>query len=175
MSEPPVFLRGETVTLRPTEEGQLEFLQANINDPEIWRSLKHRQPISEQEEREWIESLGETEDVSLVIFVDDEPVGTVGLTDVNKQWGTAEIGFWVTPDQQGNGYGSEAAELVVGYGFDQLRLEKVVAEAYAFNEASRGLLESVGFTQEGRLRDHAFVNGERADLLVYGLLATEFE
>lgn len=171
----PVFLRGETVTLRPVEESDVEFLQTNINDPDIWGSLKRRQPISEHEEREWIQSLGDEAGVNFVVYADDEPVGNVGLRDVNDQWGTAEVGFWMTPDEQGNGYGREACELVVGYGFDQLRLAKITAEAYASNEASRALLESVGFTREGTLREQAYLDGERVDLLVYGLLAEEFD
>jgi ribosomal-protein-alanine N-acetyltransferase len=36
------------------------------------------------------------------------------------------------------------------------------------------VLEKVGFQQEGRRRDHAFVNGEYVDLLEYGLLAEEW-
>jgi RimJ/RimL family protein N-acetyltransferase len=172
---PPVFLRGETVTLRPVEEQDAEFLQTNINDPEVWRALKRRQPISDHEEREWIQSLGDEDGANFVVYADDEPVGNIGLHEVNDQWGTAEVGFWVAPDEQGNGYGREACELVVGYGFDQLRLAKITAEAYAFNDASQGLLESVGFTHEATLRDHAFVNGERVDLLVYGLLAEEWD
>lgn len=172
---PPVFLRGETVTLRPVEEDNLEFLQENINDPEVWGSLKRRQPVSEHEEREWIQSLGDAEGVNFVVYADGEPVGNVGLRDGNDQWGTAEVGFWVTPAEQGNGYGSEACELVVGYGFDQLRLAKITAEAYAFNDASRALLESVGFTHEATLREQAFVDGERVDLTIYGLLAEEWD
>lgn len=172
---PPVFLRGETVTLRPVEEQDAEFLQENINDPAIWRSIKRRQPISDHEEREWIQSLGDTDGVNFMIYTEETPVGNVGLRDRNDQWGTAEVGFWVTPDEQGNGYGTEACELVVGYGFDQLRLAKLTAEAYAFNEASRALLESVGFTHEATLRNQAFVNGERVDLTIYGLLAEEWQ
>jgi RimJ/RimL family protein N-acetyltransferase len=172
---PPVFLRGESVTLRPVEEQDAEFLQEHINDPEIWRSLKRRQPISDHEEREWIQSLGEEDGVSFVVYADGAPVGNIGLTDRNDQSGTAEIGFWVAPDEQGNGYGREACELVVGYGFDQLRLAKITAEAYAFNDASRGLLESVGFTHEATLREQAYVEGDRVDLIIYGLLAEEWD
>ncbi|WP_153952444.1 GNAT family N-acetyltransferase [Halosegnis longus] len=46
---------------------------------------------------------------------------------------------------------------------------------YATNDASAGVMESVGFVQEGRRRKEAFVDGERIDVLRYGLLAEEYE
>ena len=56
---------------------------------------------------------------------------------------------------------------------DQLRLEKLSADALATNPASQRVLEKNGFLEEGRFRDHAFVDGERVDVVRYGLLADE--
>lgn len=36
------------------------------------------------------------------------------------------------------------------------------------------MVERLGFREEGRLRDHAYLRGERVDVLVYGLLAEEW-
>ncbi len=48
------------------------------------------------------------------------------------------------------------------------------AEAYDFNDASRGLLESLGFTEEGRRRKYMFVDGAHRDMVQYGLLREEW-
>jgi RimJ/RimL family protein N-acetyltransferase len=61
------------------------------------------------------------------------------------------------------------------YAFEERRLDKVVAEAYATNPGSRRVLEKVGFREEGVHRQEAFVGGERVDLVHFGLLAEEFE
>jgi ribosomal-protein-alanine N-acetyltransferase len=50
----------------------------------------------------------------------------------------------------------------------------VGAIAYDFNDASRGLLESLGFTEEGRTRKDRFINGEYIDTIQYGLLRKEW-
>lgn len=50
----------------------------------------------------------------------------------------------------------------------------VYARTLPTNEASRGLLESLGFSEEGRLRKEAFWDGEYRDTIVYSLLREEW-
>lgn len=174
MTSPP-FLRSESVSLRPADEADIEFLTENINDPEIWASVKSKRPKTDSEQREYLDSVAKSDGEQFIVYADDDRVGSIGLHQLNHSWGTCEIGFWITPDEQGNGYGSAACELAVSYAFEELRIEKVTAKAFAFNEASHALLESVGFVHEATLRDHAYVSGERVDLFVYGLIGDEFE
>ncbi len=49
----------------------------------------------------------------------------------------------------------------------------VGAQAFKFNDASRGLLESLGFAEAGR-RKYMFVDGEHRDMVQYGLLRGEW-
>ena len=169
----PVFLDGERISLRTPEEEDVAFLQRNVNDPRIRRPIAAATPVTATEEREWVEVANE-EGVSLLICADEEPVGTIGLAEVNETWGHAEVGYWVTPDAWGAGYATAATELLVGYGFDQRRLNKIVAYAFDFNAGSQRVLEKVGFTEEGIFREEAFVDGEFADIHRYGLLAREW-
>lgn len=170
----PVFLEGEQVTLRTVEEDDLEFLQRDINDPNVRRSLGATDPVNAEQEREWFEEMSESGAVSLLVCTDDDPVGTIGLSDINETWGRAEVGYWLTPDAWGEGYATAATELLVECGFDQRRFNKIVAHAYDFNTGSRRVLEKVGFTEEGVHRKEAFVNGEFVDVHRYGLLASEW-
>jgi RimJ/RimL family protein N-acetyltransferase len=170
----PVFLDGEHITLRTVEEEDLAFLQHDINDPAVRRPLAAATPVNAAQEHDWFEGMSEGDSVSLLICTDEEPVGTIGLNDINETWGHAEVGYWVTPDAWGEGYATEATELLVAYGFDQRRLNKVIAHAFDFNTGSRRVLEKAGFTEEGVHREEAFVNGEFVDIHRYGLLAREW-
>ena len=85
----------------------------------------------------------------------------------------AELAYWVTPDEQGNGYATAAAETALAHGFDRLGLHKVTAKAFASNDASQRVLEKLGFAREGVFRAEAFVGGEFVDVIRYGLLADE--
>ena len=64
---------------------------------------------------------------------------------------------------------------VARYAFEHRRLHRLAADVFAHNEASRRVLEKAGFTEEGALREAAFVDGEYRDLVRYGLLAGELE
>lgn len=171
----PVFLDGDGVALRTIEEEDLEFLQTQINDPRIWRAIGRSNPVTAEQEREFYENVVcEDDGVQLLIAVDAEPVGTIGLHAIDRETGSAEIGYWVAPDHHSQGYGTEAAALIVDYGFDQLRLHRIAASVFEFNEPSRRLLESIGFTREGVHRDAEFVDGEYQDVYWYGLLEDEW-
>jgi RimJ/RimL family protein N-acetyltransferase len=171
----PVFLEGEGVTLHPMDEEDVDFLTKTINDPDVWGSLAHYAPITEHEEREFVQSVGEENGVHLVICADGEPVGTVGLNDINDVWGVAELGYLIAPDAWGNGYATDASRRLVRYAFEDRRLNKVKANAYETNPASQRVLEKVGFEQEGLFRNHAYVRGEYVDVHRYGLLADDLE
>ncbi|MFC6717179.1 GNAT family N-acetyltransferase [Natrialbaceae archaeon GCM10025810] len=174
MTDQP-FLPGDEVDLRPIEEDDLEALQAGINDPRVWRAIGRQKPVNRDQEREFYEEVVCDDDsVHLMIVAETTPVGTIGLNPIDWTTRRAEIGYWIAPEHHRNGYGSEATEFVVGYGFDQLGLHKIAARVFAFNEPSMGLLESVGFTREGVLRDDVFVDGEFHDVHWYGLLADEW-
>lgn len=89
--------------------------------------------------------------------------------------GTAELGCWITPDAQGEGYGTAAARRLLRYAFAERRLERVWADALATNDASNRVLAKLGFVEEGRERAAFVQDGERVDRVNYGLLADEFE
>jgi RimJ/RimL family protein N-acetyltransferase len=171
----PVFLEADDVTLRVPGEDDLDFLTELVNDPEVWPSLMASRPKTRTAEREFVESLADSDEVHLLICPGEEPAGIIGLNDVNQDWGVAELGYMLAPEAWGNGYATDAARRLVRYGFEDLRLHKIKANAYESNPASRRVLEKVGFEEEGLFRDHAYVRGEYVDVHRYGLLAEEFE
>lgn len=171
----PVFLENETVELCPLEPEDAEFLAKTINDPQVRGGLSMVDPKSVASEKEWIESLSEDDGVHLVITDDGEPVGTVGLNHVHERFGTAELGYYVAADHQGQGYATAATRLLLRHAFEERGMHRITAKAFAPNEGSRRVLEKAGFREEGRLREDAFVDGERVDTIVHGILADEFE
>lgn len=170
-----VFLRDDRVVLRTIEDEDVDFLQRMINDPRVRGGLSTCEPLDRDDEREWVESIGDGGGIHLLVCVDGDPVGTVGLRAIHDGWGTAEIGYWLAPDHWGEGYATAAATLVTEYAFAERRLAKLWARVVATNSGSRRVLERVGFEEEARLREHAFVDGERVDVYRYGLLASEFD
>lgn len=170
------FIRGDSIDLRTIEEADREFLRRGSNHPDVRRYISvFRRPSGEGEFDDEFERFYQGEDdVNLLVCDGEERVGSVSLAPVFQDRDRANLGIWVHPDAQGNGYATAATRLVVEYAFDELGLHSVSAVAMAPNEASRRMLERVGFVEEGRRREAAFVGGEYVDEVEYGLLAREW-
>ena len=87
----------------------------------------------------------------------------------------AEIGYWLDKDLQGRGIITRAARALTTYAITELGLNKVEIHAAAGNTASRAVPERLGFTQEGIIRQSEWLNGQAHDLVVYGMVAGEWQ
>ncbi|MBN2011787.1 GNAT family N-acetyltransferase [candidate division KSB1 bacterium] len=86
----------------------------------------------------------------------------------------AEIGYWIGKPYWGQGYCSEAAQEVLEYGFLVKGLNRIYAFHFSRNPASGRVMQKIGMNQEGILRHHEKRWGKYEDLVVYGILRTEF-
>jgi RimJ/RimL family protein N-acetyltransferase len=86
----------------------------------------------------------------------------------------AEIGFTLATAYQKRGYATEAVSAVLDRLFRVQGLHRVMGECDVRNTRSAALLERLGFTREGLLRQQTFIKGEWTDDLLYGLLAAEW-
>jgi ribosomal-protein-alanine N-acetyltransferase len=150
--------RGDRVSLRTAEPEDAAFLQRGYTDPEIRYPMGN--PVQNQPDiREGIEENGDDGERFVATLdgedagpgdpdeADVERVGCVSVDDVS--WRRPDLGYWLAPEYHGEGYGREAVSLLVDFVFRTYEHPAVGAVAYEFNEASRGLLESLGFEEEG--------------------------
>lgn len=171
----PVFLSSERVALHTVEEEDLDAFARARSDPDLRVPLCIDTPQNRDGLEEFFEETISSEDgFWFVATADEETVGAAMFTDVRESAGVGEVAYWILPESQGEGYGREAVSLLLEYGFDELRLNRVEADCLVTNEASSGLLESLGFTREGQFREAAFQDGRHVDVLRYGLLADEW-
>jgi RimJ/RimL family protein N-acetyltransferase len=134
-------------------------------------------------EEKWIEERGTTRANSDANFVIEalegdgsKAIGSIGLSGINPKDHNAIFGIAIgEKDYWSKGYGTEAARLLVNYGFEQLNLHRINSFAYAFNERSIRMHKTVGFKEEGRQREAAFKNGKYHDHVVFGILREEWK
>lgn len=101
-------------------------------------------------------------------------LGWCSLSRWNPDFRSASMGYCLNEDAWGHGYATEAARAVLRWAFDTLDLNRVQAETDTRNLASARVLEKLGFTREGTLREDCVVNGDVSDSWVFGLLRREF-
>lgn len=104
----------------------------------------------------------------------NELVGTIGFHNWTPQYYRAEIGFEVAPDHWRQGVAYEAAMAVIQYGFEEFNFHRISALVAPNNEGSNRLVQKLGFTEEGLMRDYAYSHGRFMDLTMYRLLKQEW-
>jgi diamine N-acetyltransferase len=170
------------VELRALEPADVATTVAWRNDPAIRdQVLSFRFPVSHVMEARFIEAAiageGTGQCVAGIVDRSDGALcGLVYLRDIDWISRHAAFGMMVgARDRQRRGLGRRALMLMLRHGFDVLNLERIYLFVADYNEAARRLYETAGFAHEGRLRGHVALDGSYHDLLVMGLLRSEFE
>lgn len=103
-------------------------------------------------------------------------IGVLQLDGIAWTHGTSFISIGIGEEaDRGQGYGREAMELALRFAFDELNLHRVCLTVFSYNEAARTLYERLGFRPEGVYREHLMRDGQRHDMLLYGLLRNEWQ
>lgn len=181
------FLRGERVTLRTVERDDVPFLQRGRNHPDVRGPLGLAEPTNatqvEETIAEWVET---DESANLLVCLNSDagtdspdgedadvtPIGAVNAWNLGEP--RPEVAYWLLPEYRGEGYATEAMELLLDHVFDAYDARGVEARAFSHNDASQALLNRLGFVREGELREKTFVEGAYRDEYVYGLLREEW-
>ncbi len=85
----------------------------------------------------------------------------------------AEVSYYLSPDMWKKGIITEALKLVLSFGFEDLKLNRIQACVLPENAASLRVLEKNGFRREGLLRQYDY-GKEFHDVLMYSIIAQEF-
>jgi len=94
----------------------------------------------------------------------------IGLSGVQA----GKLGYAIAATDWGRGYATDAARALTSYAFAELELHRVSAAIGPDNASSIALVEKLGFTREGVLRDHVYTNGAWRDSVLYSVLAHEW-
>ncbi len=87
----------------------------------------------------------------------------------------AELGYWIGKPYWNHGYCTEAARAVLQFGFEQLDLNRIFAHHFVRNPASGRVMQKLGMTHEGCLRQHVKKWDAFEDLELYGILKSGWQ
>jgi [ribosomal protein S5]-alanine N-acetyltransferase len=109
-----------------------------------------------------------------IVHSSGELIGTAGLRRRTPESLVADLGYELAPSRWGQGYATEAARALLGFGFGELALHRVHAHCVAENRPSARVLERIGMRLEGILRQHEYFSERWWDVHWYGILASEW-
>lgn len=183
-------LRGEMTRLRPIDARDADRLWESLHDPEGMRLTGTTATFTRSQIDEWAATVGDREGrYDWVItpgavrdgeLVSDEMIGEIVLNELDEASRSANLRLQMLPDYRGRGYGREAIEQVLRFAFDGVpghagpRLHRVGLDVLSINPRAKALYASLGFIEEGRLREVYRDGDSWADAIVMSVLEDEF-
>jgi ribosomal-protein-alanine N-acetyltransferase len=176
---PPV-LETARLTLRPFTPADAPAVQRLAGAREVadtTRQIPH--PYADGMAEAWIATHAGLHDqdraltLAVEIRAERRLCGAIGLR-LKVEDRHAELGYWIGAADWARGFCTEAARAVVAHGFGALDLHRIYATYFARNRASGRVMEKLGMTREGCLREHVRKWGVFEDLIVRGILREEW-
>jgi RimJ/RimL family protein N-acetyltransferase len=183
------------VRLRPIEARDADRMWEALQDPEATRLTGTTATFTRDQIDEWAATVTDRDgrfDWAITAgairdgqLVSDEMIGEIVLNDLDLHARSANLRLALLPNYRGRGYGREAIFEVLRFAFDGAtdvdgawhegpHLHRVSLDVLSINPRARMLYESLGFREEGRLRD-VYRDGDGwADATVMSILEDEF-
>jgi RimJ/RimL family protein N-acetyltransferase len=175
-----VTLTGRYASLIPLGEAHAEITQKWRTSGRAYLLNKGAQNVDEQ--RLWIRSqLARTNVAHFVIRLRESgtPVGMFSLEDIDPTHRRAEPAHFLIGEEElvkpfGPKIAAEATRLLYGHAFDGLGLRRLWGPVASENKGMLAWHRYLGFTVEGTLRDHYYLNSRWQDAIYVGLLDAEY-
>lgn len=169
------FLSGEFVNLRPLVAGDAE---QTLRWRQSGRAINLNQGAGSLEsQKAWIASRPASEFNFIIESKDGAALGMLSLLDVDHHHRRAEPGrFLIGEEELARGIPAavEAMKLLYGFAFDTLKLLRLHGTIASDNKAMYKWQVYLGMKEEGRQRNHYFINGHFQDCICMGLLEEEY-
>jgi RimJ/RimL family protein N-acetyltransferase/ADP-ribose pyrophosphatase YjhB (NUDIX family) len=103
-----------------------------------------------------------------------EPIGSISAMHVDERVESAELGWCIGKDWWGQGIMPEAGAAVIAYLIDEVGLNRVAARHDVRNPKSGRVMQKLGMTFEGVMRQAGVSNAGIGDIAVYSILRSEY-
>ncbi|MHA2394686.1 MAG: GNAT family N-acetyltransferase [Promethearchaeota archaeon] len=170
----------ERLKLREIIQQDFQAIHEYASDPEAVKYMPFG-PNTKEETQEFInrnlkrqkENPRTDYGLGIILKHEDRLIGACGIHDISEI--QTSIGYILNRRYWGHGYATEVAKALVDYVFSELGVHRVYASCDPQNHASIRVLEKVGMSLEGRLRENMIIHGEYRDSLIFGLLNNEWK
>jgi [ribosomal protein S5]-alanine N-acetyltransferase len=168
-------LQTERLDLRQIQPADVNALLKLFGNAEVVRFLEMQPIKSIEQANEWLKWMGGSFAAKDglrwgITLKDGTFVGSAGLHHWNKEAHQAEISCDVAYPHWGHGYGNEAMQRILQFGWDSMNLNRIEAIVVKGNSRSVHTMEKLGFKQEGVLRQRLLKGGKFYDVHLFSLL-----
>lgn len=164
----------ELSLVRKMNEQDIEQVFLWRNHIDVRRFMFSQKEITIDEHRNWFKKVSQEKHRHLLIFeVNGVPSGSVNFSQLDTDF-VANWGFYLATNAP-KGTGKKMGLASLDYAFDNLGLHKVCGRALDFNDRSIKFHLSLGFKQEGILRNQHFDGQNFHNIVCFGILVNEWK
>ena len=165
------------VSIRKFDEKDIPYKVKWINDKRNNKYLHYDLPLREDKTLVWFKNIKDRVDrVDFTITYNDEPVGLIGLINIDRKNKKAEYYICLGEEKyKGKGIAYAASKLLIDYAYNKLHLNKIYLYTEKNNNQAQRLFEKIGFKKEGLLVNDLIYNGKKIDRYIYGLIFEDYK
>lgn len=165
------------IYLRPMNAEDTDMIVAWRNKPSVKNYFIYRADFTREGHLYWLHEVVEKGHACQMVICDkatDKPLGSVYIRDIDQNHKKGEYGIFLGEEAaRGRGIGTEAACLMIQYGFEKLGLHRIYLRVLAGNERAIRSYEKAGFKQEGYLHHDVCIDGEYMDIVWMAIVNEE--
>ncbi len=167
---------GSLVRLRAYRKEDAPLAQEYMNDPEMKLCLSPGvpYPFTLEDEEKWVatnSAMNDTYTFAIEALDSGEYIGGCGAHEIDWKNSKATVGIMIGSKKYlSRGYGTDAMKVLINFIFNEMNINKISLNVYAFNERAVKSYKKCGFIVEGVLRQEIFKNGNYHDELRMALL-----
>ena len=171
-------LQGENICFKSLSTNDVQAIHSYASDEEVSRFIGWPLMNTLAETNAYIETMLKRESMSthlyasIVLKSTQEIIGTAMIFNFDEVAKKAEIGYVIHKKHWCKGYGTMCVALMNNFGFESLNLHKLCASVVDANIGSARILEKNGYEEEGRLKDHFFIESKYYNALLFGKIKT---
>jgi len=174
-------LNGKLVGLTAIEKSDLKQLMDWRNNENFRKYFREYREINISIQESWFDSKVMNDPSTMMFAIrrreDNELLGCCGFVYISWVHRHADLSLyigWKDAYIDQTGYAEDACKILFRYGFDELGLHKIWTEIYEFDDKKWSLYQSLGFKQDGMLRDNYFYDGRWMGSRMISLLFKEY-
>ena len=170
-------LIGKHVSLFAVEKEDLQHFRDWRNNPDFRKYFREYRELNLAQQEKWFEEKVVKDNTTLMFSIkhndDNELLGCCGFVYINWVHRHADLSLYIGWEDayiDDKGYAEESCRLLLDYGFNELCLNKVWTEIYAFDDKKKRLYDKCGFHQDGLLRQNYWYDGKWWDSRILSVL-----
>lgn len=175
----PVF-KTERLLLRQLSPSDAEDYFEMASSPLVTAQSTWKRHVSLEDSKSYIEKIMQRYEKqeeyhwAIVYQQTGKVIGRTGLIRIDPEHDKVELGYVLSHHYWNQGIVTEATRAVIDFAFRELGINRVEARCNAHNTGSYRVMEKLGLTFEGLLRQQLKIHGTYVDQRMYAIIRDDY-